>query len=104
MLDQSLHTPSTLPCIAGVVALRSVVRAHVRDGPLGAPDQIWRAPARVMCQDARARGLRVEELIISLKRMWPHVADGERLPRDESPRLLARVVTLCVEEYYGSSG
>ena len=63
---------------------------------------MWRVAARAMCQDARARGVQVEELIISLKRTWAVVAEGERLPRTESPRLLSRVVTLCVEEYYSS--
>jgi hypothetical protein len=96
------HHPdiTTLPCTDGVDALRALVRTYMREGPDGAPDDTWRLPARVMCHDARARGVQIEELIISLKRMWNAVADGERLPRTESSRLLARVVTHCVKEYY----
>jgi hypothetical protein len=57
-----------------------------------------------MCADARDRGVRIEELLISLKRVWPTIPGIERLPRDESTRLLSRIVTLCVEEYYAPLG
>jgi hypothetical protein len=93
-----------LPCADGINALRALVRAYIRDGPDGAPDERWRLPARVVAHDARARGVQVEELIISLKRSWNDVADRERLPRTESSRLLARVVTHCVKEYYAPWG
>jgi hypothetical protein len=53
-----------------------------------------------MCEDARARELQIEELLIGLKRVWASVAEAERVPRDQSARLLARLVTLCVEEFY----
>ena len=69
-----------------------------------ADDVHWRACARVMCTDARARGVRVEQLLISLKRIWPHIPGIERMPRDASTRLLTRMVTLCVEEYYAPLG
>jgi hypothetical protein len=73
-------------------------------GPTPLAEDRWRACARVLGQDARAKGLRVEELLISLKRTWGSVTGVGRLPRDESSRLLSRVVTLCVEEYYAPLG
>lgn len=93
----------SLPCWHGVDALRRTLQAHgpetVDDG-----DVHWRDCARVMCADARDRGVPVEQLLVSLKRMWPRIPGIERMPRDASTRLLTRVVTLCVEEYYAPLG
>ena len=100
MTDRWSDNGAETPCGPGVDALREVLRRHVRHGTGPTPEDSWRAAARLMCQDARARALRVEELLIAVKRTWPAIADGERLSRAESPRLLARFVTLCVEEYY----
>jgi hypothetical protein len=104
MSDQGQPNVTTLPCTTGVAALRNVVHAYVGNGHQALPDETWRVPARVMCEDARAHGLQIEELIISLKRAWPGVTHSQRLSRDESSRLLARFVTLCVKEYYGRIG
>jgi hypothetical protein len=94
----SLHRPS-IPCARDVDALRRGVRALVADGDAKADDGL-RSVARLMCDDARARGMQVEDLIVSLKRTWTAIAEAERIPRSESTRLLARAVTLCVEEFY----
>jgi hypothetical protein len=104
MTDQRHPDATASPCANGAAALCSVILANVRNGDHRPTDETWRQPARVICHDARARGLQVEDLIIVLKQTWPAVARAERLSRDESSRLLARVVTLCVEEYYGSLG
>ena len=88
------------PCSRGVDELRLAVRGFVRDGVVPATDAAWRAAARSMSNDARARDVQIEELIIALKRTWPGLAEAERVPREQSPGLLARVVTLCVEEFY----
>lgn len=88
------------PCAEGIDGLRRLLRQYVRDGADATPDSTWRGPARVMCEDARARALRIEELLIGLKQVWATLTEAEGLPRDQSPRLLARVVTLCVEEFY----
>ncbi|HEV3486856.1 MAG TPA: hypothetical protein VG106_15705 [Vicinamibacterales bacterium] len=82
-----------------------MLRRYVREGATGLPDDAaWRAPARLMCDDARARSLQVEELLIALKRVWASLADDERVPRVESIRLLSRLVTICVEEFYSPLG
>ena len=84
----------------GLDALQDVVRDYARGGPSRASDMPWRAPVRLLCDAARARDAQVEELVITLKRAWPAIAGAEQVPRDESSRLLSRVVTMCVEEYY----
>jgi hypothetical protein len=52
-----------------------------------------------ICADAKEAGLSVENLIVSLKRVFdqmPHSADG--LPaRNE---LRERLIAVCIEEYY----
>jgi hypothetical protein len=101
----SEHIPHPqVPHPLGIDALRALLRSHVRDGAASTPDDAWRLVARVMSANAHDRALRVEELLISLKRAWPVLADTEQLPRLESSRLLARLVTLCVEEYYAPLG
>jgi hypothetical protein len=85
-------------------ALREVARAHLVYGSETPSDDALRVSAQLMCEHARASGARVEELLICLKRVWPSIAGGERIPRLESSRLLARFVTLCVREYYAPSG
>ncbi|MFN2567828.1 MAG: hypothetical protein ABR499_22785 [Gemmatimonadaceae bacterium] len=101
MLAHQPERPLQLPRPEGVDELRRVVRQFLLNGPSSTPDEAWRRLARRMCEDARAREVHVEELLIGLKRTWATVADAERVPRDQSPRLLARLVTLCVKEFYG---
>ena len=93
-----------MPCPRGVDALRQLVRRCVADGASAVPDESWRAPARLICDHARTRGARVEELLVSLKRTWPTLTEVEHMSRVDSPRLLARLVTICVEEYYAPLG
>jgi hypothetical protein len=103
----TIHAPeegAALPWARAINSLRDAVRALARDGPSGAPDEPLRAAARLLCDDARARGIRVEALLVSLKQAWPVVTEGEPIARAESSRLLARLVTLCVQEYYGPLG
>jgi hypothetical protein len=104
MQDCEATRASAVPCSCGIDALERAVETYLAFGSTRAAEDGWRASARVMGHDARARGVRVEELLISLKRSWSSVAGIDRLPRDESSRLLARVVTLCVEEYYAPLG
>ena len=102
-MQTQLKSLSPVPCRHGVDALGSIVQLR---GPEVAAenDDHWRACARVMCADARDRGVQIEELLISLKRIWPTIPGIERLRRDQSGHLLSRVVTLCVEEYYAPLG
>ena len=104
MLDRDINCANCVPCSGGIDALGRAVETYLDYGPARTADDCWRAPARVMGHDARSRGVRIEELLISLKRSWSTVSGVDRLPRDESSRLLARVVTLCVEEYYAPLG
>ena len=104
MTDRPADQSAEMPCLAGIAALRELLRHHVRNDAAAARDESWRLAARLMCEDARARAAQVEELLIAIKRAWPAVAESAAVSRVESSRLLARFVTICVEEYYSPLG
>jgi hypothetical protein len=120
--------PDGAPALDGL--LRRVVacaRAGAEAGE-GAPrTAAWEAPVRgalaSACARARADGLRAEHVLVRLKDAWTHTPgapgavlvtrpgapDTLRLPTrgadgpDDHDRL-ARVVTLCIEEFYRGDG
>ena len=62
------------------------------------------APAiRLLCDDARRRGLRAEDVVILVKRAWAAVpgpdsgSEGSR--RGE---LMERAITFCIKSYYST--
>jgi hypothetical protein len=68
--------------------------------PNGQSDQL-RAALQELARDAREKGMPPEKLLIVLKDVWyalPVVRDSTE--RDEQVRLLQRVVTMCISEYY----
>lgn len=54
------------------------------------------------CATARARGLRVEHVIVQLEEEWRALPEPRGLARNEDERALARLVTLCILAYYAS--
>ena len=64
-----------------------------------------RQALRAMSAEARAESLRVEQVIVALKRVWESLPEVRRASdRQEQNRLLERVVTLCIQEYYADQG
>jgi hypothetical protein len=63
------------------------------------------APAiRLVCDDARRRGLRAEDVVILFKRAWAAVP-GPDFGSEGNRRgdLLERAITLCIKSYYSSA-
>ncbi len=58
-----------------------------------------RAALTQLSDEARAKGVRAEQLIILLKQVWNGLP-MPAVPRDERARMLERLVTLCINEYY----
>ena len=73
-------------------SLRSGDAAEVRDGP--------RMAFRECCALARTRGVRVEQLILMIRDGWYRLPELRGVPRLDADVTRARVVTLCIEEYY----
>ena len=63
-----------------------------------------RESMRRICVLAHARDVRVEQLLVLIKESWFELPEPERILRDHSGDVLARVITLCIDEYYGVTG
>lgn len=59
-----------------------------------------RAPVRAMCDCARAHGVPIEVVLVTLKHEWRQAPETRRLGRFESTTVLERVVSLCIAEFY----
>jgi hypothetical protein len=64
------------------------------------PDAAVRRQTQVMCSCARGVGLPIEHVLVMLKDEWRTTPESRQLRRQDAERLLERVVTLCIDEYY----
>lgn len=81
-----------------VAAVRSALEQYIEAPAAG--EQLGSA-LRHMAAEARERSMYPEQLLVVLKDIWhslPGVRDMEK-PADQV-RLLQRVVTMCIKEYY----
>lgn len=97
------HPDATLPprmaSGPGVVALRCALQAQLRGEW---PDGALRRALRLMCDEAHRNGLRAEQLLVVVKDAWRSLPEVSQLPTGGTrERLLSRVVTMCIEEFYG---
>jgi hypothetical protein len=79
--------------------LRAAIAKHARGE---AHDDELRRALSLLAQEARVRNLRAEELVIAMKTLWralPEVQGATN--RTEQNLLLGRLVSICIEEYYG---
>src|SRR5918912_65055 len=79
--------------------LRAAIAKHARGE---AHDDELRRALSLLAHEAQVRHLRAEELIIALKSLWralPEVQQSSN--RTEQNLLLGRLVSLCIEAYYG---
>ena len=93
--DGHTHGSESEAALRAAIARRA--RGEASEGELG-------AALRRYARDAQRRHLRAEEVVIAFKSMWralPEASDA--FERQEQQRLLERLVTLCIREYYGES-
>ncbi|MGH7720944.1 MAG: hypothetical protein ACREON_19120 [Gemmatimonadaceae bacterium] len=83
---------------AAVVALRSAMQGAQR-GWL--TERQLRRAVRIVCVEGRRQGLRVEQLLVTVKAAWSSVADT-RLPSRGAAGddLCGRLVTALIDEFY----
>jgi len=89
-----------------LLALQAAIGAQLATPPSAdSADLPQLAPAiRLVCDDARQRGLRAEDVVILFKRAWAAVpgpdygSEGGR--RGE---LMERAITLCIKSYYSTA-
>jgi hypothetical protein len=82
----------------------SLVREAFRVWVVGASEDVQlRRALRSFCDAAHVRHLQPQEVLIALKRICrsvPEVRDART--RDGSDALIARVVTMCIQEFYAA--
>ena len=86
--------------------LRELTRVALREALHGdvsgrVPDGTVRRVIRELCEEAHACGARVEHVIILLKDARRELPEVRRANRDDAEDTLSRVITLCIDEYYG---
>lgn len=71
------------------------------------PDDLANAGVRELVQRvcilAHERGLRAEQLLLLLKAAWRELPEGRRPQQHDAGGVLARVITVCIHEYYARS-
>ena len=85
---------------ASVCALRAAFQAHLRFG--GITEQQWRRAMRLLAQEARHSGLRVEQLLVAVKLALQGALETiDARQRAAHGSLSATIVRICIEEFYG---
>ena len=83
-----------------VDAMRLALRTYLRDG--SDPDAV-RPSLLLIAGEARARAILPEQLLVVLKDVWHSMPEVRSMSDSrEQVRLLQRVVTMCIKEYYSA--
>ena len=92
--------PRRLMSSETVTAIRDAFEAADRDEF----ESRLRPAARMVCDDGRRSGMRVEQLLIALKREWAELLTSRHVENiDERTDLTSRFITLCIHEFYVDS-
>jgi hypothetical protein len=98
MAPDSSLTPSNPLGEETVNAVRLALRAYLRDG--SEPNAVQPA-LLLMASEAHARSILPEQLLVILKDVWNTLPEVRAMSDSrEQIRLLQRVVTMCIKEYY----
>lgn len=81
-------------------ALRAALQAEHRGA---AADSEVRTLLRQACDTARVNDAHVERLLILLKEVWRELPQARHRTHIDAQAPLARVVTMCIDEYYATT-
>ncbi|HJQ19850.1 MAG TPA: hypothetical protein VJ867_05825 [Gemmatimonadaceae bacterium] len=82
---------------ASLNALSAALLRYLDDGEDGAPLQ---TALRAVATEARSKQIHAEQLLLILKEAWYALPAMRQREGDEQNRMLQRVVTLCIRQYY----
>jgi hypothetical protein len=100
MAHDSSHTPPSRLDDETVAAVRDALRAYLASSADAVPLQ---NALLMMSAEARARALLPEQLLVVLKDVWAALPEVRAMTdAAEQVRLLQRVVTMCIKEYYSA--
>lgn len=98
MAFDSGHTPPGRLDDDTVAAVRDALRLYLADG--SDPSALQRTLLH-MSTEAREKQMRAEHLLVLLKDTWSTLPEVRSMTDTaEQVRLLQRVVTMCIKEYY----
>jgi hypothetical protein len=98
MATDSSHTPPSRLDAATVEVVREALRSYLADG--ADPAALQRALRR-MSTEAHDKSMQAEHLLVLLKDVWSSLPEVRGMTdTTEQIRLLQRVVTMCIKEYY----
>jgi hypothetical protein len=100
MAHDSGSAPSSRLDDETVSAVRNALRAYLRDSSDPAALQL---SLLMMANEARARTILPEQLLIVLKDVWNTLPEVRSMKDTrEQIGMLQRVVTMCIKEYYSA--
>jgi hypothetical protein len=100
MAADSSHTPPSRLSEDTVAAVRDALRAYLSNGDDPHPLQ---AALLLMSTEARDRNILPEQLLVVLKDTWSTLPEVRAMSdAGEQIRLLQRIVTMCIKEYYSA--
>jgi hypothetical protein len=100
MAHDSGQTPPSRLDEASIDAVRGALRAYLRDAQ---DPSALQASLLMIATEARARAILPEQLLIALKEIWSGLPEVRSMTDSrEQIRLLQRVVTMCIKEYYSA--
>jgi hypothetical protein len=101
MTDESRSAPEPSPVLpqSTLDAVRAAILAHLAK-PAEGTDTLHDALRR-MAREANANQVRAEQLIVAFKQLWATMPELQNASdRQARSRLLERLITLCINEYY----
>ena len=100
MAADSSHTPPSRLSEDTVAAVRDALRAYLSDRT---DPRRLQAALLAMSNEARARTILPEQLLVVLKDTWGTLPEVRAMTdTGEQIRLLQRIVTMCIKEYYSA--
>jgi len=100
MAHDSGQPPSSCLDDESLNALRLALRAYLQDHE---DPSALQASLLLVATEARARSILPEQLLVTLKDVWSTLPEVRAMTdAREQVRLLQRVVTMCIKEYYSA--
>jgi hypothetical protein len=83
-----------------VDSVRRALERHVRS-TASEPGPELRIALHQLAREAKEKAVPPEQLLVALKAIWQSIPNVENAPdRTEQTRVLQRVVTICIKEYF----
>ena len=100
MAYDSSQTPPSRLTDATIDAVRAALRAYLSNSESAA---VLQGALLSMASEARAKSMLPEQLLVVLKDVWNGLPEVRATSdTQEQTRLMQRVVTMCIKEYYSA--